>query len=353
MRIRVLPISRNAGPALAAAVLMAAGLAPSICRAAAKQAPASAKPYVPPKSVDFSSTHDVWIQNMDGTRSRMDEPYFQARPIAPGTWQILSEGDYWYLVEGDKEAMVIDGGQGAGNPRAFAQTLTRKPVRYIANTHAHFDHTANDGYFDRAFMSQGTKDELPKPGPSFATVPWPTGYPITIIKEGYTFHLGHRDLEAIMLGNHTLGGTAYLDRKRRILFSGDEIMGQQGFPLKVSVAAFEKMMEKLAAHRSEYDTLCAGWEMLDASWVDKYLALAKYILDGHEGVPLAEAPRGPGTLYVHATYPDNKDAQGRTIYIRHQPRGGGGQPGGPPNPNMMRMTYGGATLVYDKTKIRD
>jgi glyoxylase-like metal-dependent hydrolase (beta-lactamase superfamily II) len=333
-----------------AMVLSGAGLS-----AFQAQAAAPAKRYVPPKSVDFSSVHDMWIENMDGTLSRMDEPYFQSRPIAPGTWQILSEGDYWYLVEGDKEAMVIDGGQGAGNPRAYAQTLTSKPVRYIANTHAHFDHTANDGYFDRAFMSQGTKDELPKPGPSFASVPWPSNYPITIIKEGYTFHLGHRDLEAIMLGNHTLGGTAYLDRKQRILFSGDEIMGQQGFPLKVSVQAFEKMMEKLEAHRSEYDRLCAGWEMLDASWVDKYLALAKYILDGHEGVPLADAPRGPGLLFVHPTFPNNKDSQGRTVYVRHVPRGGGGQAalGAPINPNMMRMTYGGATLVYDRTKIRD
>ena len=340
----------SSGLGTLAAVAALAVLVASPLNAGA-QAP---KSYVPPKSVDFSMKHDIWIENMDATFSRMDEPYFQSRPIAPGTWQILSEGDYWYLVEGDKEAMVIDGGQGAGNPREYAQTLTKKPVRVIANTHAHFDHTANDGYFDRAFMSQGTKDELPEPGPSFQGIRWPTNYPITIIKDGYTFHLGNRDLEAIMLGNHTLGGTAYLDRKQRILFSGDEIMGQQGFPLKVSVEKFEKMMEKLAAHRSEYDRLCAGWEMLDAAWVDKYLALSKYILEGHEGVPLADAtPPARRHGGMAANYPGNKDPNGRTIYIRHVPRGGA--PGGvqAPNPNMVRMTYAGATLVYDRTRVRD
>ena len=40
-------------------------------------------------------------------------------------------------------------------------------------------------YIVDAHASQGTKDELPKPGPSFASVPWITNYPITIIKEGW------------------------------------------------------------------------------------------------------------------------------------------------------------------------
>jgi glyoxylase-like metal-dependent hydrolase (beta-lactamase superfamily II) len=301
--------------------------------------------------------HDIWIQNMDGTLSRMDEPFFQSRPIAPGTWQILSEGDYWYLVEGDREAMLIDAGQGAGNPRAYAQTLTKKPIRYVANTHFHFDHTANDGYFDRAFMSAGTRAGLPEPGPSFQGVAWPKGYPIQVIEEGYTFHLGGRDLEAIMLGNHTPGGTAYLDRKQRILFSGDEIMGQQGMRLNVTVEQFQKLMAKLAAHRGEYDTLAAGWEKLDAVWIDKYLALANYILAGHEGTPVAQAEPAPlpNGWKQNASAP--KGPNGTPVFFRHVPRNGGGipAPGQAPAPgseNMVRIFLDGATLTYDRTKVR-
>ena len=363
-------LARAVGLALGALIVAAPSLASSQAKSAppARARAASPKPagvgsWIPATSVDFSSKHDVWIQNMDGTLSRMDEPFFQSRPIAPGAWQILSEGDYWYLVEGDKTAMLIDAGQGSGNPRAYAQTLTRKPVRYVANTHFHFDHTANDGYFDRAYMSEGTKKGLPAPTGSFAGVAWPTGYPIEVIGDGYRFQLGNRELEAIMLGNHTPGGTAYLDRKQRILFSGDEIMGQQGMRLNVSVEQFEKLMEKLAAHRSEYDRLCAGWEILDAEWVDRYLALARYILAGHEGVPVAQAPPAPRPNGWKDNSSAPVDAKGQRIFFRHVPRNGGGipplpTPGQPPAPvsagndNMLRMTYGGATITYDRTKIR-
>lgn len=282
---------------------------------------------------------------------------------------MLSDGDYSYLVEGDDEAIMIDGGYGAGNIRKFAQGLTNKPLRYIANTHPHFDHTANDPYFDGAYMSEGTREHLPMPNASFAGIQFPMDYPIHVIKEGYTFQLGNRTLEAIMLGNHAPGGTAYLDRKERILFSGDEIMGKQGVALHVSVEQFEKMMEKLEAHRKEYDTLCAGWEMLPATWVDKYLALAQYILAGHKGMPASEAPPAP-LPDGWPTTPPPVDPECRTVYIRHVPHGAGVVPPGgvagkgqkqPPNARgrqvdskfIYRVTYGGATVTYDVRKIRD
>ena len=61
-------------------------------------------------------------------------------------------------------AKALACGYGAGNIRAVAQTLTDKPVKYVINTHYHFDHTANDAYFDAAFM---TKESIP-----YATVPY-------------------------------------------------------------------------------------------------------------------------------------------------------------------------------------
>ena len=333
---------------------------------ATAQAPPPDHPWVPAKLIDFSSKHNILILNPDGSLSPMDEPHFTSKLIAPGTWQIMSDGDYMYLVEGDNESIMIDSGYGAGNTREYAQSLTKKPLHFVANTHLHFDHTANDGYFDRAYMSQATKDGLPKPSGSFAGINFPTDYPIQIVSDGYKFQLGNRDLEVILLGNHTPGGTAYLDRKQRILFSGDEIMAGQGVAIHVSVEQFEKMMEKLATHRSEYDTLCAGWEMLDASWVDKYLAIAKYILAGNLGVPASQAAPVP-LPNNWPTNPPPVDPQGRTVYIRHKPRtpgilppgvvAGNGQaplPGTPaPNDNIHRVTYGGASVTFDIRKIKD
>lgn len=360
---------RNAKLVSAAIAMAGLVLAASPSHSQSNAAPASEQTWVPVKAIDFSSKHALLIKEFDGSLTPMDQPHFQSQLIAPGTWQILSEGDYMYLVEGDNEALMIDGGDGAGNIRQYAQSLTKKPLRYIANTHYHFDHTANDGYFDKAFMSEGTKANLPAPSASFAGIDFPRNYPIQVIPEGYKFQLGNRELEAIMLGNHTVGGTAYLDRKQRILFVGDEIMGQQGIALHVSVQQFEKLMEKLAAHRSEYDLLCAGWEMLDASWVDKYLALAKYILAGHDGIPASQAPPAPLPNGWRQNYPDNRDPEGRTVFLRHIPRNaagplppgsvaGAGQaaaPGGAGSApdTTLRMTYGGATITYDRNKVRD
>ena len=97
--------------------------------------------------IDFSCKHDIWLEDEDGSLQPMDEPYFRSWRIAPGTWQILSDGDFSYLVEGDEEAILIDSGYGAGNIRTYAQSLTEKPLSKICNTHDHFDHTALNSYF--------------------------------------------------------------------------------------------------------------------------------------------------------------------------------------------------------------
>jgi glyoxylase-like metal-dependent hydrolase (beta-lactamase superfamily II) len=193
------------------------------------------------------------------------------------------------------------------------------------------------------------------PSAPFAGITFPKDYPIQIIGDGYMFHLGNRDLETILLGNHTKGGTAYLDRKQRILFVGDEIMAQQGIPIRVSVEQFEKIQEKLAAHRKEFDTLCAGWEMMDASWIDKYLAVSQYVLAGHQGLPVADAPPAGKVTNWRSDVPAvDPTGAGRTVYNRHIPRGGGGGRGrGPADPNMYRITLNGATITYDIRKIHD
>jgi len=296
------------------------------------------------KAIDFSSKHDILIKNEDGSLTPMDVSYFKSTLIAPGTWQILSDGDYTYLVEGDNEALVIDSGYGAGNIRDYCQTLTKKPVRNIANTHDHFDHTANNSYFERAYMSEETKKKATIPFPSFEGIHFPRDYPIEVIGDGYKFQLGNRELEVFEIPNHASGSLAFLDKRERILFSGDEIMGR-GINLNCSVAQFEKNMRKIAARRSEYDRLCAGFEILDASYVDKYLANARYILAGHEGEPVKPRPR-PVTAPAAPSGP--------AIYSRHFPRPIDMPKNmGEVNENLRKMTYADCDITYDIRRIKN
>ena len=58
--------------------------------------------------VDFSSLHGILLEDSDGNIQPMDQPYFKAEKIASGTWQVLSDGDYTYVLEGEDELICID-----------------------------------------------------------------------------------------------------------------------------------------------------------------------------------------------------------------------------------------------------
>lgn len=294
--------------------------------------------------IDFSCKHDILIRSEDGTLTPMDEPYYRSWEIAPGTWRVLSDGDYTYVVEGEEEALVIDTGYGAGNIRSFCQTLTEKPIRRVANTHDHFDHTANNCYFDCAYMSAQTREKATLPFPSFAGVTFPRDYPVEVIGEGYRFRLGGRDLETFFIPDHADGSLAFLDRRARILFSGDEILSR-GKDLNGSVERFAAHMQKLMAYRAEFDRLCAGEGTLDAGLVDAYLACARQILNGREGEPLpASAPVSEASV----------PSDGPVIYDRLRPRPCDMHHGdGSDRPFRRVLEYQGARICYDIRRIHE
>ncbi len=297
------------------------------------------------KPVDFFSKHNIMLENTDGTLTPMDEPYFRATQIAPGTWQVLSDGDHTYLVEGNDEALAIDSGYGCGDIRAFCQTLTSKPVLRIANTHNHFDHTANNYLFDCAYMSQETYEHRTIPFPSFSGIDFPRDYPVAIIGEGYVFNLGGRDLKTFKFCGHSLGSLMFLDRKERLLFSGDEILTER-MPCRYPVEHYLKNMEKLLSFRGEYDRICTGPGIFDASWIDRYYEALKYILDGHEneGVyePSARKPVPPPT----------GDPNEKIIYTRREPHPCDLPSGVDPDAEYKRtLRYKGCTVIYDIRKL--
>lgn len=318
-------------------------------------------PWTPVKYIDFSAKHDVMIKNDDGSLTPMDEPYFKTTQIAPGTWQILTDGDYIYLVEGDDEALVIDTGYGAGNIREYCQSLTEKPIKNVVNTHYHFDHTANNAYFDCAYMSADSVENATIPGPSFEGIDFPRNYPIEVIGEGYKFELGNRELEVFEIPNHTIGGIALLDRRERLLFSGDEIIMDKNVTLNCSVTQFEQNMSKLAAHRSEFDKLCGGFAIVDASAVDNFLANAQYILSG-QGTPQEKQSnmgqgqgKGSNDQSDHGQVQASSSQSAQTTYTRHMPHPEdmGDMQAKESNDYLVQMTYSNCTITYDSRRVEE
>lgn len=296
------------------------------------------------KPFDFSCKHHILLQDEDGALRPMDEPYFQAEQIASGTWKILSDGDYSYLLEGDEEALVIDSGYGAGDIRAFCQTLTSRPVRCIANTHDHFDHTANNGRFELAYMSAETQPLATIPFPSFAGIFFPRDYPVRIVDHGDVIPLKGRELLVLKMPDHAVGSIAFLDRRERMLFSGDELMVHGGKELNGTVEQWLCYMERLARYRGDFDTICAGGGLGSAEQVDAQLAITRRILDGFEGEYREPAP----FPNFAATAED-----GRAIWRRRLPHPGDG----PDNWNAGKeyrrsVDYGKYSITYDIRRVR-
>lgn len=296
------------------------------------------------KIIDFSCKHHILLEDTDGSLKPMDEPFFRAVKVADGTWQIQSDGDYSYLLEGDEEGFVIDSGYGAGNIRKYCESIVKKPVRRIANTHDHFDHTANNCYFDCAYMSEESKPLATIPFPSFEGIEFPRDYAIVTVDEGDTIPLKGRDLLVFKIPDHAVGSIALLDRKGRLMFTGDEIGMPQGKMLNGSVERWLGYMEKLLKFRNEYDRLCTGFSVIDAGIVEQYRDNARHILNGNKGRKLEEVHAFPNFSRV--------TEDGKIIWKRFMPHPGDGPKDWGKDLEYKRvMDYAGCRIIYDIRKI--
>lgn len=291
------------------------------------------------KAIDFSCKHHILIRHKDGTLTPMDEPYYEVTQIAPDTWQIMSSGDYHYLLAGEDEAIAIDTSYGAGNLREFLEDLCGKPVRKVINTHHHFDHSANNCYFDLAYMAAESVDLAAIPYPSFEGIDFPRTYEVQIVDDEDTVPLKGRGLEIIKIGDHTAGGIAILDRKQHLLFTGDEMM-PGGKMVSGSIEKFATDMQKIMARRDLFDWICGGPEILPAEVADIFYEASVKMLHGEE-------TEGAGGMY-HGPRPGRAEPDGQIIYDCQHPHPEdipkGKRPGG--NGEMKTLLHRGYRFGY-------
>lgn len=294
--------------------------------------------------IDFSPKHEVLIRYRDGTLRPMDEPHYEAELIGENTWKIMSSGDCHYLLAGDEEGVAIDTGYGAGNLRAYLESLCGKPVRWVINTHHHFDHTANNVYFDCAFMGQAALGRASIPYPSFSGIHFPRNYPKKVVVQGSVIPLKGRELEIFELGDHTEDGIAILDRRSRILFTGDELMPGMK-TLNGSVKKWKRDLDRIAAHRKEFDLLYGGSGRLEGEVFDIFHEAAGRIL---AGVPSnePEPPRRPPLRFP-------EPVEGHIVYDCQLPHPEDCPPGGffRSGDTMKNYIFKGYRFTYDTTRV--
>lgn len=83
---------------------------------------------------------------------------YELSEVAPGVYAATARGVPYYVsnsvvVVGDDEVLLVDTGAGASEARALhaaIRTITALPVRYVVDTHCHFDHALGHAAFPEA-----------------------------------------------------------------------------------------------------------------------------------------------------------------------------------------------------------
>jgi len=228
---------------------------------------------------------------------------YVAWKMNPETWIInfMNGSENMYLLEGTEKALLIDTGWGAGNLRAFVESLTDKPL-YVANTHFHPDHAAGNGEFERVYMSAGAEKDLysvEKKNPGLAPfdiskLPHPD-YEKVFVGDGFTFDLGGRTVEVIdTKPAHCNSSLFYLDRKYRLFFTGDELEAGQvnlfnnsenpdlPYDQEEVYDNFLSNMQRIKEVEDAFDFLMPNHNgsPLSKEYTDDFIALINAIFDG-------------------------------------------------------------------------
>lgn len=131
-----------------------------------------------------------------------------------------------YLLEGKKQALLIDTGWGCEALKEVVSHLTDKPL-LVMNTHFHGDHSGGNYLFDEVMVSENyALDMKAHQAGVFSYLPFYENY--TIKKVGdMELDLGDRPLSLIKLQpGHSNSSLFVYDKMNKMLFTGDDIEAQ-------------------------------------------------------------------------------------------------------------------------------
>ena len=106
------------------------------------------------------------------------------------------------------------------------------------------------------------------------------------IEEGFVFHLGNRDLEVLDTPGHTKDGICLLDRKYRLLFSGDTVVSTPVLMFDTfsdTMSTYLESLKKLAQLRNSYELIFPGHYLrpIGSIYIDDQIACIQEILEKH------------------------------------------------------------------------
>ncbi len=209
---------------------------------------------------------------------------------------LLKEACFYYLLVGSQKAMLIDSGAGLKDPRPFIRKIIGEKELIVVSTHGHLDHFGGNRLFKEAYIP-GSDAGVYRLHNSRTFRKWVIArYPffvrpflrsflaenpknIAYYDENTVFELGDRSIEVLATPGHTEGSVCLLDRKNKLFFGNDTLVGW-GVLLNLDYSArpeiFKQSMEKIKQVIHEFDRILPGHHEIDIprSYVDDYIHLA-------------------------------------------------------------------------------
>ena len=170
----------------------------------------------------------------------MSAVQIRAVEIRPGVSVLFGNGGNIGVSHGADGTLIVDDQFAPLVPKIQAAIagLGASPVKYLVNTHWHFDHAGGNEPFGRAgaiiVAQTRVRDRLAAGGlvAGNASPPAPKeALPVVTYDRGMTFHLNGDTIDVVHTGGgHTDGDSVIYWRKANVLHTGDMMMKGAGFP---------------------------------------------------------------------------------------------------------------------------
>lgn len=257
-------------------------------------------------------------------RFGLAKPPFAAKLALPArimtdVYLVNAEPNLAYLIDAGPDGLVLidpglESNVGAILKNVEALGFSTDRIKWVINTHAHFDHSMADA----AFQKLGAKilvgrDDVPAVEKATAItgsylVPLKGEYPTLHVDwpvdDGELLRLGNKALRAIHTPGHTPGSTCYLLEAdgKNILFGGDTVLFDYRLAFQPPAAdnrAYLASLRKLATYglypnTVRWDVLLPGHGVLvlDRAYADVLKSYRQVELDVTDNAPIQALPFG-------------------------------------------------------------
>ncbi len=209
--------------------------------------------------------------------------------VSSGVWALEQEIVRCFLIVGQQRALLLDTGAEACDLMGLTREITPLPL-VVLNTHGDGDHTANNNQFRDIHAHPDEFATIRRFRPDLTS----TLHPITALS---AFDLGDRVLHVIETPGHTPGSICLLDRKNRILFSGDTLSYGPVFLCGEhrDIHTYRETLVKLMT-MGGFDTIypCHSTCPVSLSVISALLAAVDGALDGSIPPELSDIPTPDG-----------------------------------------------------------